>query len=376
MNLTVSRATIHWPEESGAQVDRVCARCGRRVEETLRGLCPDCYSQVYGVARIPSSLGFTYCRYCGSFKFRGGWNRPLGGLEETVREYLFTVLTERLRPSEDLDEAWIGGVEVLSSLAGPGIYRVRVVLEGARGGFRVSEERLLTLKVDMAVCPSCTNRITKRGYDAVIQVRSSSGSLGDRAGQVLRLIEDLDEGLRSSIISIEEGRNGIDLLVDDVASARVIASKIRSRFHARVQEAFKLVGRRADGKRRGRLTISLRIPDIGRGDVIRVGGRMYLVLASGRSGFIAIDLSTGREATITGEDLWSRGYTVEHVARRSLLLLGSDRGSMLFMDPVDGSIIEYPAQDVRSLVEELREGSLYSVISHGKLIYVVGEVNE
>ncbi len=357
---------------------RICARCGRRVEKTIRGLCSSCFAEVYGVARLPSRVNLVVCKYCGAIRVKGAWTGGSEGpLEDAIRDTVFTILTEKLRPTEGLDYAWIDSIKILPELHGPGIYNAITTLRGESNGVEAREERIIQLKLDLGVCPACTNRITKRGYDAIIQVRSSSGRLSEEHRRLLeRVLARLDPGIKSSIISIEEGRNGVDLLIDEASSARVIASKISSEMLGRTVEAYKLVGRRSDGKRKGRLTISVRLPDLKSGDVIKVGTTRYLVFGLGKGGLTAFNMDRGVEETIGADDLWGRGFEHDHeIQDAKLLLVYKGEDTILFTDPSRPEVLlEYPASQVRTMVDHLREGFLYSVIRYGKLIYVIEEL--
>lgn len=354
---------------------RICARCGRTVSATIRGLCRECFTEVYSIGRLPRQVNMVICKYCGSIRVKGTWGSPTEtSIETAILDTLFSLLTEKLRPSEGLDYAWIDDVKLASGLHGPGLYNILVSIKGVAGELTVEENRVIRLKLDVGVCPSCTNRITKRGYDAIIQVRSSSGRLSKEQIESLnRVIEKLDSGLRSSIISIEEGKNGVDLLVDEVSTARVIASKIRMAMLGKVSEAYKLVGRRSDGKRKGRLTIAVRIPDIRPGDVIVVGTSRYLVFGFGRSGVTVINMETGAEETLGLDALWGKGFHRDSsIVTSDMLLLYKGNDAILFSDPEKPEeIIEYPRSDVKFLVDRLEEGAMYRAIRYGKLIYVI-----
>ncbi|WP_162200648.1 NMD3-related protein [Aeropyrum camini] len=54
----------------------VCPSCGRPLEgKGVRRLCPDCYVERYGVARLPETIRFVYCRDCGAYRYQGGGTR-------------------------------------------------------------------------------------------------------------------------------------------------------------------------------------------------------------------------------------------------------------------------------------------------------------
>ncbi len=364
---------------------RVCPRCGRSEGEVgfIGPLCRDCYVEVYGLAKLPPAVSFVYCQYCGRYKYQGGWNEPTGDLEATLRDYLFVLLTRKMRKTEYLDEAWIEDVWFERPVVGPGVYRALVKVRARSGSVVAEEEKVVGVKVDAAVCPLCTNRMTKRGYNAIIQVRGSSGRLPEKLRNRVEefLSEEIRGRLAESIIGVEEYREGFDLLVEDISVARMIASKLRAAFMAKTIETFKLVGRKPDGSRRGRLTISVRIPDIEPGEVILVGDKPYLFLAVSKNGnLLGVDLETGKEEQVNPDTLWQAGFQ-RHPGgaefRRYMLISRSPR-SMVFLDADTGyqDVVEVPVDRVRVYTGEFREGREFKVFLAGGMVYVVGVYEE
>ncbi|MEB3844205.1 MAG: hypothetical protein LRS48_00820 [Desulfurococcales archaeon] len=366
--------------------EKVCPRCGRTSREVpfIGNLCRDCYVEVYGIASLPSRVEFVYCKYCGRYKYQGEWFEPSDPtLEGTLRDYLFMVLSRRMKKTEHIDEAWIESIDFINKPGGPGLYRARVAISGRSGDVTVGEEKIVEVQVNVGVCPLCTNKITKRGYEAIVQVRSSSGRLGEdlRSRVDAFLAEELSEQLKDTIISVEEHREGFDLLLSDPTAAKIIASKLRSNFMAKTVETYKLVGRKPDGSRKGRLTISVRIPEIRPGDVIRVGGRLHLFLATSRRGApVLVDLQTGREYTARPDYLWRKGFEPYEGGMETarLLLLSVTPRSVLFSDAGKNydEIIDFPREKVKVYVEDFTPGKIYKAIIVGGRAYVIGVEKE
>ncbi|MEB3806360.1 MAG: hypothetical protein GSR73_02455 [Desulfurococcales archaeon] len=346
-------------------------------------LCRECYVEVYGVGSLPGQVDFVYCKYCGRFKYQGGWNEPTGGFEDTITDYLAMVLTKKLRASEHLEEVWIEDIRFERPFNGPGIYTVLVRLAGQAGGVEVREDKAVLVKVNAAVCPYCARRITKRGYNAVLQIRSSSGKLNeDLRRRIDEFLQDeLSPRLQDSIIGVEEYREGFDILIDDPSIARMIASKIRSNFMAKIIETFKLVGRNPDGTRKGRLTISVRIPDIKHGDVVLIDNRPYIFLTVSTGGnALLVDLNSGREVHMSVDSLWQKGfqqYPGGPMMKRYMLL---SRGgpTTVFLDAESNysKVIEVPSEVVRVYTGDFHEGGEYKVFLAGNRIYVVKRVDD
>ncbi len=365
-------------------MDRVCPVCGRSSREVpfVGGLCRDCYIEHVGVARLPPALRFVYCKYCGAYRYQGGWNQGLGDPGETLVEYAHLVLSKKLKPTRSVSEAWIEEVRLDRPFHGPGIYRLLVRVAGRSvEGVPLTQELVVEARAEAAVCPACTARLTERGYEAIVQIRGSEGRLGGRLrGEVEGFLGRLDPRLRDAIVKVDEVREGIDLYVLDHASARMIAGKIRAAFMGRTVDTYKLVGRRPDGKRRGRLTISVRIPDIEPGDVLLVGGREALYLGRGRRGGLFVDMRTGMHFEIDAETLWERGFRRHPggAAERRLMLISREGGTYVFLDADTDyqKVLEYPREYVHVYTDRLAEGSLYRAFLVGRRLYIISPLEE
>ncbi len=360
--------------------ERPCPRCGRYTAEFIGPLCRECYIEEYGVARLPAKLSFKYCMYCGSYKYQGGWNQGLETLEDTLREYVSIALTARIRPTEYLDEAWIEKLTLMDEIRSPsGIIRLLVRIGGRSGVWVLEEERPVEVKLEPGVCPRCTARETVRGYEAIVQVRSSSGRLDDRLREELEnFLSSMDPRLRESVIKVEELREGIDLLVLDHSSARLIASKIKSEFMGLTQETYKLIGRRPDGKRKGRLTILIRIPDISPGQIILVDDKPMYYLTKTRTGPLLVDLKTGKKVQMSPDELWRRGFKRYDGGPefKKLMLLYKGEDETVFLDAESDyqRVIEFATHNVEVFVEDYVEGGEYLVFIAGKRAYVTSKI--
>ncbi len=364
---------------------KVCPRCGRTSEEVefIGSLCKDCYVETIGIARLPKELSFIYCKYCGRYKYQGGWNEPSGTIEETLIDYVTLVASKKMKPTEHIEEAWIKSVELERPFTGPGIYKAKVTVEGKHKRIVVSEEKILTVYVNMGVCPLCTNRVTKRGYEAIVQIRSTSGRLNKELRERVDnyIADELSNVLRDSIIDVEEHKEGFDLLINDSSTARMIASKIRSAFMGKTIETYKLIGRKPDGSRKGRLTISVRIPDVSPGNILKINGKLYLYLESSRRGHpILVDLEMGREFTASPEFLWRRGFELYEggMEYKRLMLLSVGNNSITFLDASTGysEVIDFPKDRVYVYVDEFEPGRIFKVLIVRGRAYVLDYLDE
>ncbi|WP_131160464.1 60S ribosomal export protein NMD3 [Aeropyrum pernix] len=357
----------------------VCPSCGRTLEGSgVRRLCPDCYVERYGVARIPEAVRFVYCRDCGAYRYQGGWNEGLESVEGTLREYLHMVLTVRMKPTEAVEEAWVESIELMQAFDGPGVYTALVTVAGRAGGQSLVERKIITVEASQALCPRCTARSTGRGFEAEVKVRSTAGSLGRDVKTGIARVLRRSRSIAGFVVKVDENREGLDIYLTDQTAARILAGKLRSEFSAEVKESYKLVGRQPSGRRKGRLTISVRIPEYRPGELISVEGRPHLYLGRSGRGLVTIDLDTGRERVVdtsrTGVLAGVKRY--EPGARlRRMMLLSSSGDSMVFLDVDKGmqEVVDAPRGSVRSFVESMEPGRVYEVFIHGGRIYVLRE---
>jgi nonsense-mediated mRNA decay protein 3 len=359
-----------------SKLARRCPRCGREDVDFVGPLCRDCYREVYGLARLPGRVDYVYCGVCGSYKLQGGWNQPTGGPEESLHEYLTLLLTQKIRPTEHVEEAWVEGVELLQPFHGTGLHQVKVKVGARASGSTIYDEVVIEVNAKPGVCPLCTAKATARGYEAIVQVRSSEGRLSPELKRSIEsFLRRLDKRLSDAVVKVEERKEGIDLFVYDHASARMIASKIRSAFMGKSVETYKLIGRKPDGSRKGRLTVAVRIPDIQPGELVEVGGRPTLYLARARGGGLFVDLKTGREVLISADELWERGFRKlgEPAEVRRVMLLSRNGPTTVFLDSELGytRVIEFSSRDVRVYVDDFREGNEYLAYMAGRRIYII-----
>ncbi|MCE4603809.1 MAG: hypothetical protein F7B20_02445 [Aeropyrum sp.] len=363
----------------------VCPSCGRPLgggAEAIERLCPACYVKRHGVARLPRALKAVYCRDCGAYRYQGGWNAGVGSVEETLKEYALIALTAKLRPSQGLEEAWIERIDMEPGFAGPGVYRLRARLAGRAGVVEVREEAYITLEAQQALCPRCAARATGRGYEAEVKIRSSSGRLsGNLKSELETFFSRLPRSLAEFVIKVDYVREGIDILMSDQSAARMLASKLRDEFSGEVVESYKLVGRTPAGKRRGRLTLSVRLPDLSPGDLIVVSGRPHLYIGRVKRGLVAIDLESGGERVIRVDREGGLSSIASHPGGESVrryMVVSDDGESIVFLDVERDmqEVVDAPRSSVEVLTGRLEPGRIYDVYVSGNRIYVLRETDE
>ncbi len=232
---------------------RICPRCGRETSAVIRGLCPRCFAEVYGVARVPREVRVEACRYCGAVRLGGRWVDS-GGTFEGAVDSVVRWLSERLQPVEPL-----AGVRVESweALTRPDwSTRILLRLRGwTRGGVEVEGEAVTTVRLEPSICPRCKTRVSGE-YEVLVQVR------GAPAGRLSRLVEEAVRraGVGDAVIEVSESRDGVDAYLTHRGAARRLLKALQRLAPLRVAGPYReFVGLTSRGKRRTRDTYVARL---------------------------------------------------------------------------------------------------------------------
>ncbi|GAB6148161.1 NMD3-related protein [Stetteria hydrogenophila] len=229
----------------------VCARCGREADRLIRGLCPSCFAEVYGVARIPGVLRGEVCRYCGSVRIAGRWV-PAGSFEAAI-DAVVRWQASKARPVEPLVEARLASWEALSKPD----WRTRVALnlEGRTAEGVVVRARVpVVVQLKPSICPTCKTRVSGE-YDTVLQLR------GGDPGALERLaVEALTEaGVEGDTVDLIKSKDGVDVyFTHRGAASRLVRILKRRGLVETVGRAEEYVGLTSTG-RRTRKTLIVRV---------------------------------------------------------------------------------------------------------------------
>ncbi|WP_228546799.1 60S ribosomal export protein NMD3 [Hyperthermus butylicus] len=279
----------------------MCIRCGRDVAVLVDGrLCPDCYLELYGLGRLPQKLVVTICPRCGSYRFQGRWYPPPGdgGIEDVV----LLIAQASFKPAEHVEYYRVESVEVDYENE-RAILVVTGKLRGIQGEHRVTYT--VALETKKQLCPACFQRAAGTPA-AIVQIRGYDGRLSEEDRVAVEDMVQTMPGVVDAIISVEELREGIDYKMLDANLARHLAAKMRSQMAAMVKESHKVVGRRSDGKRFSRLTLSVRLPFFREGSLVDYNGSLAIVERIA-NGYVHIRrLGTRRQHRLTVEEAWKK----------------------------------------------------------------------
>ncbi len=175
-------------------------------------------------------------------------------------------------------------------------------------GVPVEDEARVEILWKGETCDRCS-RISGGYFEGVVQVRASGRPLTAReqetAARIAGEVEDrLQEGgSRLSFISRMTDEEGLDIVVGQSAMGEDIAREITGALGGRYTVHPKLAGEK-DGKRLYRITYSVRLPRLQRGDVIEADGEYLEIRETGKRQLKVYSLASGTLTAIPPDPLY------------------------------------------------------------------------
>lgn len=365
---------------------KTCIVCGRdSISKLFVGsLCLDCFIDKYGLVDHKSlELEINMCKRCGSLKYKGKWVS-----DKSIEDVIYELLQSQLKPSNDaVKELSIESIRIsrLQGLDLMAIVSLNAVLLTDRGYKAVRKSLEIPVKVKYALCPECI-RLASKSWSAVLQIRSSGKTLTHlQLDNLRRFLSKIPYGLRKSIVEIEDVKGGIDIKISDQQSARIIASKMKREFLAKITETHKVIGREKSGKPKTRMTISIRLPSVEVGDTIRLSDGSIGTIKDLGNGRIIIDTGSKSKLTISQKDLWERKTGPDIIERipaselEEALVFSVTPKHVSFMLLSSGyEIVEYTKDKIKILGGEISEGKTVRVYRDREkgIIYVLDTIKE
>lgn len=181
----------------------------------------------------------------------------------------------------DEDEIVKSVIETLFKIPEPSFqvngdeYNRRILFQGSSVEGSETRKGQLLLHTSLSTCPVCTKRLGNY-YEAILQLR---GGKGERLDSLLDYGLDLIKRAPSRnvfLTRMERIKEGYDLFISDKQYARSLSRRLIERYGGTLKETSHLVGMKK-GNELYRVTISVRIPDFQKGDVISSNGSLFLV---------------------------------------------------------------------------------------------------
>lgn len=298
-----------------------CARCGRKPEGSLiEGLCLQCFVETRGIP-LNYRLEVEQCPSCGRYRVAGRWAHLGSQVDKWARERLLKVFEKLMRGYDVLlEDVSVRGDSFVLTLSVGGR---KAVLRGA-----------LEKVARRTPCPVCS-RSKVEAYEAVVQVRAGSAEdLGLVRALVERALQTVPEERAAEVLSVEELEEGVDVKTLSHSAARLIANQIRSLHPAvEVRETHKVVGMKG-GKRRSKLTISVRLLRSSCYSVVGYdeGPALAELLPSGR---VILITWRGAKEVLKSRELGRRARPFKGTMREAVVL---EAGEEEVLVEVDGQV--------------------------------------
>lgn len=264
-----------------------CHICGRITSELYENKCRRCFVKEKSFLTLPK-ITLRVCRECLRYYRKGRWESAEGEPFEILKEAARNALKESLKIEMDKPSIEIMADDPVQ--ASNKVYNIKCTLraKGEVSGIPAAEEVKTTIKVTLELCLDCSR---KAGgfFEAILQLRGRHDLTKSGAPSIL---EKLTDEQRSHITSIKNLKKGTDVYFAKTAVAKKSARQILEKFGGTIKESAHLHTMDKSGKNVYRVTISLRLPQFMKNDVIKLEGHTYQVVGFGGGRASLFDLES------------------------------------------------------------------------------------
>ncbi|MBN1167913.1 MAG: 60S ribosomal export protein NMD3 [Methanospirillaceae archaeon] len=342
-------------------IQSICPRCGSPSREG--NLCDVCLVSETEWMQYEPRVFLVRCQSCGSLKKQSQWSDEPCNREEIEYESAGSAI----HLHKDLSSP---EMEIRLESNSENRTFAYITVTGILYGISVRDECSIEIIWQNEACDRC-RRLHGNYYEGIIQVRAvgrkATQEEEDRARDIALSVEqELQEsGDRLSFISkIEEGREGLDIIVGSQAIGEQIARTLVRRLGGRYTMHPTLIGEK-DGKKIYRITYSVRFPRYTRGDIIRVKGVFGEVLFCQGRTMTYLDLRTGDTRNIS--DTVQTEYIGNIRDADQYAVIYTDGDMIGIMDSVSGETREIKGHSWRPVTI----GDMVRIFQHHDLFLVM-----
>ncbi len=276
-----------------------CVKCGKDCEESLDGLCIDCWLDGRKLTSLPHHVDLKVCTNCGEFEFGDRWLR---------RDIVVAVQDAAANAVSVIRDADLVSQSTFAEEQDPYVFAVTVRSTCSVMGYEAEDEASTIVRIKNTVCRRCSRQLGSY-YESILQIRTGSGKLSpEEREETLAMVENsvarqAQTNRQLFITKMEIVTGGVDVYLSSMSLGKSLTRELGDAFCADTKESPKLVGQTADGQDMYRITYLVRLPEYHVGDVVVFQGHHCKLVRVSSGGGRVIDLGDFRERAVRRADM-------------------------------------------------------------------------
>ena len=313
-----------------------CVKCGVDCEDTINGLCMECFLNGRELMKLPHHVDLQRCTNCEEYLLRDRWIA--------------------MPESDAVEEAAISGISLIAEgelisvgtradMQDERTFQVTIQADVGVNGRITEAEGNTLVRLKNTVCKKCSRQLGNY-YEATLQIRSGDKGLTDELrDETVRRVRDSVE-LQSKtnrglfITKVQEVRGGVDIQLSSTSLARSLTKDLHDAYGAESQESASLVGQTPDGQEMYRLTFLVRLPSYHIGDVLEMNGKPYLLAGLNKTGGRLTALHDFRDTSARKNEIQAMKILAKVSDRKEAVVLSSSGDEIQVMHPTNYSTVD------------------------------------
>lgn len=338
-----------------------CVKCGIDCEDTINGLCLECFLNGRELMKLPHHVDLQRCTNCEEYLIRERWvpMDEADAVEETAISGISLIA-----------EGELISVGTFADKQDDRTFQVTIQADIGVGG-RITEAECKTLvRLKNTVCKKCSRQLGNY-YEATLQIRSGDKGLTDELrDETVRRVRDSVE-LQSKtnrglfITKVQEVRGGVDIQLSSTSLARSLTKDLIEAYGAESQESASLVGQTSDGLEMYRLTFLVRLPSYHIGDILEMNGKPHILSGLNKTGGRLTSLNDFRDTSARKNEIQAMKILAKVSDRKEAVVLTSSDTEVQVMHPTNYSTI-----DLR-IPQGAEIGEMVQVVQIEEVLYYV-----
>ena len=338
-----------------------CVKCGIDCEDTINGLCLECFLNGRELMKLPHHVDLQRCTNCEEYLIRERWvpMDEADAVEETAISGISLIA-----------EGELISVGTFADKQDDRTFQVTIQADIGVGG-RITEAECKTLvRLKNTVCKKCSRQLGNY-YEATLQIRSGDKGLTDELrDETVRRVRDSVE-LQSKtnrglfITNVQEVRGGVDIQLSSTSLARSLTKDLIEAYGAESQESASLVGQTSDGLEMYRLTFLVRLPSYHIGDILEMNGKPHILSGLNKTGGRLTSLNDFRDTSARKNEIQAMKILAKVSDRKEAVVLTSSDNEVQVMHPTNYSTI-----DLR-IPQGAEIGEMVQVVQIEEVLYYV-----